>query len=100
MLTFDHLDAGDPAVDAIELEVPGVTADALREGLLADQEAAERLFGGSVTLDGHLILVADLADAELARAFAAEIGGDLSRAVTRRGDREFVEAPALQLTVE
>ena len=47
---------GDPAVDAIELEVPGVTADALRDGLLADQEAAERLFGGSVTLDGHLIL--------------------------------------------
>ena len=47
-----------------------------------------------MTLDGHLILVADLADAELARAFAEKIGGDLSRAVTRRGDREFVEAPA------
>ena len=71
-----------------------MTADALREGLLADQEAAERLFGGSVTLDGHLILVADLADAELARAFAEQIGGDLSRAVIRRGDREFVDAPA------
>ena len=94
VLTFDNLDAGDSAVDAIELEVPGVTADALREGLLADQEAAGRLFGGSVTLDGHLILVADLADAELARAFAETIGGDLSRAVTRHGDREFVEAPA------
>ena len=94
VLTFDHLDADDPAVDAIELEVPEVTADALREGLLADQEAAERLFGGSVTLDEHLILVADLADAEFARAFAEQIGGDLDRAVTRRGDREFVEAPA------
>ena len=94
VLTFDHLDAGDPAVDAIELEVPGVTADALRDGLLEDQEAAERLFGGSVTLDGHLILIADLADDEFARAFAESIGGDLSRAVTRRGDREFVEAPA------
>jgi hypothetical protein len=94
VLTFDNIDADDPAVDAIELEVPGVTADALRAGLLDDQEAAGRLFGGSVTLDGHLILIADLADAELARAFAAKIGGDLSRAVTRRGDREFVEAPA------
>ena len=93
VLTFDHLRAGDPAVDAIELEVPGVTADALREGLLADQEAAARLFGGSVTLDRHLILVADLADAELARAFARRIGGNLRRAVTHRGDREFVEAP-------
>jgi hypothetical protein len=94
VLTFDNLDADDPAVDAIELEVPGVTADALRDGLLADQEAAGRLFGGSVTLDEHLILIADLADAELARAFAAEIGGDLNRAVTRRGDSEFVEAPS------
>jgi Ca2+-binding RTX toxin-like protein len=94
VLTFDNLDADDPAVDAIELEVSGVTADALREGLLADQEAAERLFGGSVTLDGHLILIADLADEAFARAFAESIGGDLSRAVTRRGDREFVEAPA------
>ena len=28
VLTFDHLDPDDPAVDAIELEVPGVTADA------------------------------------------------------------------------
>ena len=91
VLTFDNLDADDPAVDAIELEVPGVSADALRNGLLADQEAAERLFGGSVTLDGHLILIADLADEQFARAFAASIGGDLSRAVTRRGDREFVE---------
>ena len=65
VLTFDHLDAADPAVDAIELVVPGVTADALRDGLLDDQEAAERLFGGSVTLDGHLILIADLADEEV-----------------------------------
>ena len=94
VLTFDNLAADDPAVDAIELEVPGVTADALRDGLLADQEAAERLFGGSVTLDGHLILIADLADEAFARAFAERIGGDLGRAVTRRGDREFVDAPA------
>ena len=72
MLTFDHLDAGDPDVDAIELEVPGVTAEALRDGLLEDQEAAGRLFGGSVTLDGRLILVADLADAAFARAFAEQ----------------------------
>ena len=41
----------DPDVDAIELEVPGVSAQALRDGLLADPEARERLFGGSVTLD-------------------------------------------------
>ena len=42
--------------------MPGVTAEALRDGLLADQEARERLFGGSVTHDERLILVAGLAD--------------------------------------
>jgi hypothetical protein len=94
VLTFDYLPRGDGDVDAVELEVPGVTAQALRDGLLADQTARERLFGGSVTLDGHLILVAELADAQLARAFAERIGGDPRRAVTRYGDREFVEAPA------
>jgi hypothetical protein len=62
VLTFDHLPQHDPDADAIELEVPGVTAQALRDGLLADADARERLFGGSVTLDGHLLLVADRAD--------------------------------------
>ena len=92
VLTFDHLAAGDPDADAIELEVPHVTAKALRNGLLADPVAQERLFGGSVTLDGHLLLVADRADADLARTFAKRIGGDMKRAVTRYGKREFVSA--------
>jgi hypothetical protein len=94
VLTFDHLPPGDDEINALELEVPGVTAQALRDGLLADQTARERLFGGSVTLDGHLLLVADLADAELARAFTERIGGDPRRAATRYGEREFVEGPA------
>jgi hypothetical protein len=94
VLTFDYLPPGDNEVNALQLEVPGVTAQALRDGLLADQTARERLFGGSVTLDGHLLLVADLADAQLARAFAERIGGDPRRAATRYGEREFVEAPA------
>ena len=94
VLTFDHLPRGDDEVDAIELEVPGVTAQALRDGLLADATARERLFGGSVTLDERLLLVADLADAELARTFAEQIGGDLRRAQTRYGERDFIEGPA------
>jgi hypothetical protein len=93
VLTFDHLPQYDDEVNAVELEVPGVTAQALRDGLLADQTAREELFGGSVTLDEHLILVAELDDAELARAFAASVGGDLRRAVTRYGEREFVDGP-------
>lgn len=93
VLTFDLLPAADDRVDAVELEVPGVTAQELRDGLLADRDAAERLFGGSVTQDGRLLLVAGLDDAAFARAFAERIGGDLRHAVTRTGDQEFVEAP-------
>ena len=88
VLTF----APDAGGDAVELDVPRVTANALRKGLLADPEAQQRLFGGSVTLDDHLLLVAGSADAGFARAFAQKLGGDLKRSVTRYGDREFVSA--------
>lgn len=90
VLTFDYLRPASPDVDGVEIEVPGVTAQDLRDGLLADVEARERLFGGSVTLDGRLILIADVADLEFARTFAASISGDLGGAVVRYGDREFV----------
>jgi hypothetical protein len=90
VLTFDYLPAHAKRVDGLELEVPGVSADALRQGLLDDQVAREALFGGSVTQDDRLLLVADLTNADLARTFAANIGGDISRAITRPGDVEFV----------
>ncbi|HEX2413794.1 MAG TPA: hypothetical protein VHJ37_01130 [Thermoleophilaceae bacterium] len=90
VLTFDYLPAVSDDVDGVELEVPGVTAGALRQGLLDDQVAREALFGGSVTQDGRLLLVADLANADLARDFAATIGGDVDRAIARPGDIEFV----------
>jgi hypothetical protein len=88
VLTFDPRPGG----GAVELDVPKVSAGALRKGLLADPEAQERLFGGSVTQDDHLLLVADRGDADFARAFATKIGGDLSRANARYGEREFVSA--------
>ena len=90
VLTFDYLPAASPDVDGVELEVPSVEADDLRQGLLDDQVAREALFGGSVTQDGRLLLVADLGNAELAREFAEKIGGDTDRAVARPGDIEFV----------
>jgi hypothetical protein len=92
VLTFDRLDRKDPAVDAIELDVPHVSAKALRDGLVEDGEAAARLFGGSVTQDRHLLLVAALEDADLARSFAKKIGGDVKHAQTGYGEREFVSA--------
>jgi hypothetical protein len=97
VLTFGRLSRSDPDADAIELEVPGVSAQALRDGLLADPDARERLFGGSVTLGGHLILVAERGDEALARAFAARIGGNLARAAARYGEREFVEPAPVEL---
>src|SRR5919197_3095570 len=86
VLTFDNLRPGDDEINAVELEVPGVSAQALRDGLLADQTAREELFGGSVTQDEHLLLVAELADAQLARDFAEELGGDVAHAQTRYGE--------------
>jgi len=93
VLTFDRLPASDPRADAVRLDVPGVTAQDLRDGLLADVEARERLFGGSVTQADHLLLVADRADNEFALAFAQRIGGDVKRAKSTYGEREFVEGP-------
>ncbi len=78
--------------DAVELDVPKVSAKALRKGLVADPEAQQRLFGGSVTQDRHLLLVADGADGDFARAFAKRIGGDVRHATVRSGVREFVSA--------
>jgi hypothetical protein len=87
VLTFDP----DGPVDAVLLEVPGVSAKALQKGLSEDEEARERLFGGSVTLDRHLLLVAALEDAQFARGFAKRIGGDVKRARTSYGARRFVD---------
>jgi hypothetical protein len=90
VLTFDFPERpGDP-LDAVQIEVPGVSAQRLRDGLLADREAAERLFGGSVTLDGTLVLIAGFADVEVAKGFITEIGGDLGAATIRQGHEEFV----------
>ncbi|WP_017237534.1 hypothetical protein [Streptomyces sp. SS] len=90
VLTFRCLPRTSPETDAVEIEVPGVSASALREALVADPQARERLGGGSVTLDGRLILVAPVADLPLARAFTAELGADWEQAEVRYGDREFV----------
>jgi Ca2+-binding RTX toxin-like protein len=88
VLTFAPRSGG----DAVELDVPQVSADALRKGLVADVEAQQRLFGGSVTQGRHLLLVASREDADFARVFATKIGGDVKHARTTYGDREFVEA--------
>jgi hypothetical protein len=90
VLSFDYREhRGDP-VDAVEVEVPGVSARQLSEGFLADAEARERLRGGSVTLDGRLLLIAALEDRRLVKRFVSGLGADYRKAKVRLGRREFV----------
>lgn len=90
VLTFDYPEHPSDPVNAVEVEVAGVDAQRLRDGFLADAEARERLLGGSVTLDGRLIVIAGLEDVRLVERFVTEIGGDFDDATIRRGRREFV----------
>jgi hypothetical protein len=90
VLTFDYPERPHDPVDAVEVEVPGVDAERLRAGFSADSQAQERLQGGSVTLDGRLILIAALADVDLVERFVTDIGGDFDDAALRPGRREFV----------
>jgi hypothetical protein len=90
VLTFDYPERSSDLRDGVEVELPGIDAQRFREGLLADREARERLFGGSRTLGGRLVLIAARTDLALARRFATAIGGDFKKATVRFGHREFV----------
>jgi hypothetical protein len=90
VLTFRHLPMASPEVDAVRVEVPGVDVRRLYEGLVADPVVRDRLGGGSVTLDGRLILVAGVTDLSLVRAFVATLGGDWQAAEVEYGAWEFV----------
>ena len=90
VLTFRSLPSNSPKVDAVQVEVPGVTAKQVREGLLKDAVAREKLGGGSVTLNDKAILIADVNDLPTVRAFVTNLGGDMSRAKVRKGTWEFV----------
>ena len=90
VLTFDYPERRSDSIDAIEVEVPGISAQDLRDGFQADAEARTRLGGGSVTLDGRLILIASLEDFALVERFVGVIGGDFRQATIRGGRREFV----------
>ncbi|WP_329793730.1 hypothetical protein V1227_17990 [Lentzea sp. DG1S-22] len=94
VLTFRFLHANSPEVDAVQVEVQGITAQQVREGLLQDAVAREKLGGGSVTLHDKAILIAGVDDLPIVRAFITEIGGDVSGAKVRKGTWEFVGAEA------
>ncbi|CAM5632210.1 hypothetical protein GCM10010222_34710 [Streptomyces tanashiensis] len=90
VLTFRCLPRISPETDAVEIEVPGVRVSDVRDALVADPEARDKLGGGSVALDGRLVLVAPVDDLPLARRFTTSLGADWDQARVRYGDREFV----------
>ncbi|WP_328923893.1 hypothetical protein OG429_04110 [Streptomyces sp. NBC_00190] len=90
VLTFRCLPRTATDTDAVEIRADGVSATRLHDALTADPEARERLGGGSVALDGELILIAPLEDLGLARKFTAALGVDWNTARVRYGDEEFV----------
>jgi hypothetical protein len=91
VLTFEFLPRTAPRADAVEIEAPGVDVRHLHDALLADPAARDHLGGGSVTLNGRLILVAARGDLDLARRIVAEAGARWSSATVRYGAEEFVE---------
>ncbi|MGZ3147469.1 hypothetical protein ACVDFE_36895 [Lentzea chajnantorensis] len=99
VLTFRFLPANSPQVDAVQVEVDGITAQQLREGLLNDAVARETLGGGSVTLQNRAILIAGVGDLPVVRAFVTSLGGDMSRAKVRKGTWEFVSAAETPLWI-
>ncbi|MEU1818848.1 hypothetical protein ABZ543_27210 [Streptomyces roseifaciens] len=90
VLTFRCLPRTSPETDAVEIQAPGVSVTRLHDALIANPEARDKLGGGSVALDGRLILVAPLADLPLAQKFTKALGVDWNRAEVRYGDEEFV----------
>ncbi|MBF6176250.1 hypothetical protein [Nocardia blacklockiae] len=91
VLTFEPLPADSPARDAVTVEVPGIDVTRFHDALVADPQARDRLVGGSVTEDGTLILIADLADLPLVQRFVTALGAAWDPAAIRYGDREFVD---------
>ncbi|KOV79124.1 hypothetical protein [Nocardia sp. NRRL S-836] len=100
VLTFRFLPSNSPQVDAVQVEADGITAQQVRDGLLADAEVREKLGGGSVTLGNRAILIADVGDLPTVRAFVTSLGGDMSRAKVRRGTWEFVSAAETPLWIK
>ncbi|MFF2251388.1 hypothetical protein [Streptomyces sp. NPDC058142] len=90
VLTFRCLSRTSAETDALEIEAPGVSANRLHDELVAHPVARDKLGGGSVTVDGRLVLIAPLADLPLARQFTAKLGVDWQTVQVHYGDREFV----------
>jgi hypothetical protein len=91
VLTFEYLSTDAPEADAVTVTVPNVDKSRFYDVLAGDPMARSRLVGGSVTEDHTLILVAAVADLELARQVAVATGGRTQTMSVQHGRREFVD---------
>jgi hypothetical protein len=90
VLTFRCLARTSSEADAVEIQAPGVSSTRLHDALLSNPDARDELGGGSVTLDGRLVLIAPIADLSLAQKFTKALGVDWNKAQVRYGNEEFV----------
>ncbi|MFE2548025.1 hypothetical protein ACFXGI_05675 [Streptomyces sp. NPDC059355] len=98
VLTFRCLPRTSPDTDAVEIRPPVSRPPACAQRCSrtpSPASARRRLGGGSVTVDGRLVLIAPLADLPPARRLTAGPGVERNTATVRYGDEEFVAQPGV-----
>lgn len=90
VLTFEYLPRSSKRVNAVEVEVPGVSFQRLHDVIASNPVLAERLGSGSVTLGGRLIELGGLGDLSLIKQLVAKVGGNWKHAKLQYGAWEFV----------
>jgi hypothetical protein len=90
VLTFQYLPRASVRVNAVQVQVPGVSFQKLHDVIQSDPELGERLGGGSVTLGGRLIELGAESDLPLIKQLVAEVGADWAKARVSYGAWEFV----------
>ncbi|MVU77343.1 hypothetical protein GPX89_08795 [Nocardia sp. ET3-3] len=95
-LGLAYLPSTDAQTDGFRIRVPGIDRARLQDALLADPVARDRLGGGWITADDSLVLVADLADLDVARSFVEGMGAQWDPAAVQYGDRELVTGECIR----
>jgi hypothetical protein len=90
VLTFTYHPENAASADSFIAEVPGVDVRRFHDVLATDSDARTRLGGGSISDAGELLLVASVADADVAQRVVAASGGHLDMTGVRYGTSAFV----------
>jgi hypothetical protein len=90
VLTFTYQPDNAASADSFIAEVPGVDVKRFHDVLATDPDARTRLGGGSISDAGELLLVAAVADADVAQRVVAASGGHLDMTGVRYGTSAFV----------